>query len=145
MKNPKWMLDAMELLDRFERRHNSVIHIRFTLENLANEIGVTRQTLDKNKPFHQRYIEVRDQLKRLGDSPLTEKRKQRLTEEQRIRKLERELAEMRAELNNAQLRWMAVLRLAERERWDGFEFKLRELVNPQDLRFAPDVIRKPEE
>lgn len=139
------MLDAMELLDRFERRHNDVIHIKFTLENLANEIGVTRQTLDKNKQFHQRYIDVRDQLKRLGDSPLTERRKQRLTEEQRIRKLERDLAETRTELNNAQLRWMAVLRLAEREGWEGFEFKLRELVNPQDLRFAPDVIRKPEQ
>ncbi len=145
MKNPKWMLAAMELLDRFERRHNDVIHIRFTLQNLAKEIGVTRQTLDKNKQFHQRYIDVRDYLKRLGDSPLTEKRKQRLTEDQRIRKLEHEIAEMRTELNNAQLRWMAVLRLAEREQWEGFEFKLRALVNPQDLRTAPDLIRRPEE
>lgn len=145
MKDPKWMLEALELLDRFERRHNSVIHIRFTLENLANEIGVTRQTLDKNKQFHQRYIEVRDQLKRLGDTPLTEKRKRRLTDDQRIRKLEHEIVEMRAELNNARLRWMAVLRLAERERWDGFEFKLREMLNPQDRRSSPDVIRKPEE
>lgn len=145
MNDPKWMLAAMELLDRFERRHNSIAQIKFTLENLANEIGVSRQTLDKNKQFHQHYIYVRDQLKRIGDGPLTEKRKQRLTEEQRIRKMQQEIAELRNELNNAQLRWMAMLRLAEKEEWKDFEIKLRDFVNPQDLRSSPDSIHRPEE
>lgn len=142
--DPKWLSTAMELLDRFERRHESVIHIKFTLQNLAKEINVTRQTLNSNAKFHQRYIEVRNNLKKLGDQPLTAKRKKRLTFEQRIRRLEKQNADLESQLAIANLRWMAICRLAEREGWQGFEFKLRELISAPDQRLA-DTIAKPEE
>lgn len=141
---PKWLSTAMEVLDRFERRHDSIIHIRYTLENLAKEIGVTRQTLNGNKVFHERYKEVRNTLKKLGDQPLTQKRKERLSSEQRIRRLERERDELAKQLEMANLRWMAVCRLADRENWPSFELKLADLINPLDPRFA-DTLHKPEE
>lgn len=142
--DPKWLSSAMELLDRFERRHDSVIHIRYTLENLAKEIGVTRQTLNNNTDFHKRYTAVRDILRRLGDKPLTEKRKERMGLEQRIRRLGKKNEDLEKQLEMANLRWMAVCRLAERENWDAFELKLAELINPRDPRIA-DTIQKLEE
>lgn len=143
-RDPKWFARAMEVLDRFERRHNSVIHIRYTLENVANEIGVTRQTLNSNEEFKTRYKQVRETLKHLGDGPLSEKQKQRLTLEQRIRHLEKKNEDLEKQLEMASLRWMSVCRLAEREGWAGFEFKLAELINPQDPRLG-DTINKIEE
>ncbi|SFG37169.1 hypothetical protein [Neptunomonas qingdaonensis] len=143
-RDPRWFKTAMELLDRFERRHESVIHIKLTLANLAKEVGVTRQTLNNNAKFHDRYTEVRGSLKKLGDQPLTAKRKERLTLEQRIRRLEKQNANLESQLTMANLRWMAVCRLAEREGWHGFEFKLRDLINPRDPR-SVDTITKPEE
>ena len=151
--DPKWLKDALEVLDRFERRHPSVVHVSFTQGGVAKLIGKSRMTISKAlredddvgiEAFRTRYHEVERNLKTLGDKPLTETRKKRMNQEQQIRSLEKKNEELEKQLQTASLRWMAVCRLAEREGWSGFELKLAELINPRDPRIA-DLIQKPEE
>lgn len=140
----KWLEKGLELLDRFERGHETTRNTKYTLCNLAELLGVTRQTLYNDKRFHSRYLEVRDIVKRRGNGPISAEPGDRLNQEQRIRRLERENAELTKALEISSLRWMAVCRLADREGWHGFEFRLKELLDPSDPRWG-DTIQVAEE
>lgn len=151
--DPKWLKGAMEVLDRFERRHSSIAHLKFTQENIAKESGVSRMTVSTalreeekggNAAFRKRYAEVTKNLATLGDKPLYVKIRARQNKSQRIRSLEKKNEELEKQMSMSALRWMSVLRLAEREGWKDFELKLAELINPRDPRLA-DRIQRPEE
>lgn len=115
--DPKWLKGALEVLDRFERRHPSVVHVSFTQGDVATLIGKSRMTISKAlregvevgiEAFRTRYQEVGKNLKTLGDKPLTKKRIQRLKQEQQIRRLEKKNEDLEKPLQTASLRWMAV-------------------------------------
>ncbi|WP_368563140.1 hypothetical protein [Pseudoxanthomonas sp. UTMC 1351] len=99
MKNPNWKLTVSVVLDDLERHRGEGVP---TLDELASNVGVSRQTIWRHKDIVERLTAIRKS--RLGTGLGTRRR----TVNERIRALEAENAELREENNNLLLNFMRV-------------------------------------